>query len=57
MQGGVPPLDIGAIRNYADYFKISNLDEREEVFLFVAALDDVYCEVMNKRLEESSKPK
>lgn len=55
-QAGALPLGIEQIKSYVDYFRITRLDEREELFFFVGSLDAVYCEVVNKQMEEKSKP-
>lgn len=54
-QVGALPLGIDKLRHYVDYFQIRRLEEREEIFTFVGALDEVYCEVVNARKTEADK--
>ncbi len=46
------PLGIEQIGAYTDYFRIYDPDEREEIFRFIGAMDEVYMEVVNKKKEQ-----
>lgn len=51
------PLGVDRLNHYVSYFKIWPLQEREEIFRFVGALDDVYVEITNQKFQEATKPK
>lgn len=56
-QTGVLQLGMPELESYVNYWKIQRLDDREEIFRVVAALDDVYCEIVNKSKDKVDKPR
>jgi len=54
MSGMPLPISIGEVRNYADYFYLYDLQEREDLLDYIRALDGDYLKFLeSKRKKET----